>query len=166
MQWLEQNLDEGSAELAALALDPPRDRPTCQERLQSALRELGIPIPNRDRAVFVALEFYLSSLAEGSLRPMTAMQAIDELYHIRGTAEFRHPAASADRTVRYAGADLGLEFLYTWYRELQDAEDGSALFYFNEFPKNQQIAKFEEELIREASDLRRHLHRVHPTVAF
>jgi hypothetical protein len=95
---------------------------------------------------------------------MAGMAAINELYHDRGDAELRHPNRGSDDPKPYLGQELGLEHLYTWYRELQDAEDGSALFYYNELPREQQLAKFEEELVSEATVLHCHLCATHPEI--
>jgi len=51
---------------------------------------------------------------------------------------------------KYLGDELGLEKMYTWYRELQDWEDGSALLYYNNLSRPKQRLKFIEELISEA----------------
>ena len=50
----------------------------------------------------------------------------------------------------YLGSELGLERMYTWYRELQDWEDGSTLFYYNNLSRSEQRQKFVEELVNEA----------------
>lgn len=54
---------------------------------------------------------------------------------------------------KYLGEELNLEKMYTWYRELQDWEDGSALFYYNNLSRPQQRLKFIEELVNEAKIL-------------
>ena len=51
---------------------------------------------------------------------------------------------------KYLGSELGLERMYTWYRELQDWEDGSKLFYYNNLSRSKQRIKFVEELVNEA----------------
>lgn len=54
---------------------------------------------------------------------------------------------------KYLGEELNLEKLYTWYRELQDWEDGSALLYYNNLSRPKQRLKFIEELVSEAKIL-------------
>ena len=39
----------------------------------------------------------------------------------------------------YVGKELGIERMYTWYRELQDFDDGSMLLYYNELPKDSNV---------------------------
>jgi hypothetical protein len=54
---------------------------------------------------------------------------------------------------KFVGQEIGLEKMYTWFRELQDFEDGSALFYYNELPRKKQKEKFIEKLVVEAKHL-------------
>ena len=48
---------------------------------------------------------------------------------------------------------LGLERMYTWYRELQDAEDGSMLLHYTDLPREVAAKKFAEHLRAEAEKL-------------
>jgi hypothetical protein len=41
--------------------------------------------------------------------------------------------------------------MYTWYRELQDAKDGSMLLYYTELPRSQAEERFSEHLKEEAA---------------
>jgi hypothetical protein len=163
-RWLESGEDNGSLEIAAIALDPPSSVSAVGPAFEAALAEMGVDLPNLDQPVLVTLELYLRAMIEGRVPPMAGMSAIDELYHDRGDAEIRHPNRASDDPQTYVGQELGLEHLYTWYRELQDAEDGSALFYYNELPRERQLAKFEEELIAEARVLHHHLCATHPEI--
>jgi hypothetical protein len=163
-RWLEQGEDKGSPEIAAIALDPPSSVSAVGPAFETALAEMGVDLPNLDQPVLVTLELYLRAIIDGRVPPMTGMAAINELYHDRGDTEFRHPNRTGDDPQTYLGEELGLEHLYTWYRELQDAEDGSTLFYYNELPREQQLAKFEEELVSEARVLHRHLCATHPEI--
>ena len=163
-RWLEQDLDNGSPELAAIALDPPSSVSAVGPAFEAALAEMGVAVPGLDEPVLVALELCLRAIVEGRVPPMAGMAAINELYHDRGDVELRHPNRQVDDHTVYLGEELGLEHLYTWYRELQDAQDGSALFYYDELPRERQLAKFEEELIEEAMVLHRHLCATHPHV--
>jgi hypothetical protein len=163
--WLERGQDNASPELAALALDPPSSLSLAGPSFEAALAEVGVAIPSLDEPVLVALQMYLRAIVERRLPPMAAMAAIDDLYHRRGDARLHHPNRRPDDPEQYLGAELGLEHLYTWYRELQDAKDGSALFYYNDLPRDRQLAKFEEHLIAEAEFLHRHLCRTHPELS-
>lgn len=164
LRWIEQGVDEGSAELASIALDPPSSLAAAGPAFEAALAEMGVDLPNPDEPVLVTLELYLHAIIDGRVPPMAGMAAIDDLYHDKRGAELRHPSRQAESAQSYLGEELGLEHLYTWYRELQDAEAGSTLFYYNELPREQQLARFEEELVEEARILHRHLCATHPGI--
>ncbi len=163
-KWLEQGEDKDSPEIAAIALDPPNSLSAVGPAFEAALAEMSVDLPNLDQPVLVALELYLRAIIESSVPPMAGMAAIDELYRDRDGTTRCHPNRASDDSQTYLGDELGLEYLYTWYRELQDAEDGSTLFYYNELPREQQIAKFEEELVSEAKVLHRYLCATHPEI--
>jgi hypothetical protein len=163
-RWLEQGEHKGSPELASIALSPPSSLSAVGRAFETALREMGVDLPNVAQGVLVTLELYLRAIIEGRVPPMTGMAAINELYYDRGEAELSHPNRQDNDRQNYLGEELGLEHLYTWYRELQDAADGSTLFYYNELPREQQLAKFEEEVIAEARVLHRHLCNIHPNI--
>lgn len=95
---------------------------------------------------------------------MSGMAAIDELNRDRDGTTLRHPNSASDDSQSCRVDELGSEYLYTWYRELQYAKSGSTLFYYNELPGGQQITKFEEELVSEAKVLHRHLCATHPEI--
>ena len=164
LRWLEQGADMGSPEVAVIALDPASSVSAVGPAFEAALAEMGVDLPNLDQPVLVTLELYLRAITEGRVPPKAGMAAINELYDDRGDAELRHPNRDWNDPQRYLGEELGLEYLYTWYRELQDADDGSTLFYYNDLPREQQLAKFEEELVAEAKVLHRHLCATHPHI--
>jgi hypothetical protein len=164
LRWLEQGVDMGSPELAVIALNPPSSVSAVGPAFEAALAEMGVDLPTSDHPVLVTLELYLRAIVEGLMPPMAAMAAIHELYYDRGDAELRHPNRERNDPKAYLGEELGLEHLYTWYRELQNADDGSTLFYYNDLPREQQLAKFEEELVAEAAVLHRHLCATHPHI--
>ena len=60
---------------------------------------------------------------------------------------------------KFVGDELGLERLYTWYRELQDFEDNGMLLYYNELPQDKQKEKFQECLVEEAKGLKSKIER-------
>ena len=164
LRWLEEGLDEGSPELAAIALNPPSSLHAVGPAFERALAEMGVAPPALEDSVLVALEFYLRAMIEARSPPMVTMTAINELYYNRGEACLTHPNRESGEPLTYMGQELGLEHLYTWFRELQDAADGSTLFYYTDLPRDQQRAKFEEELIREARVLHAHLCATHPEI--
>ncbi|HBA83235.1 MAG TPA: hypothetical protein DCZ95_03985 [Verrucomicrobia bacterium] len=51
---------------------------------------------------------------------------------------------------KFQGDALHIENCYCWYRELQDAEDGSMLLYYTDLPKADAVKKFRQHLIEEA----------------
>lgn len=63
---------------------------------------------------------------------------------------------SPDQKVNYVGEELGLEKMYTWYRELQDF-DGGLLFYYNDLPRDEQKKKLEWHLVEEANKLKKRM---------
>lgn len=164
LRWLEQGADMGSPELAVIALNPPSSLSALGPAFEAALAEMGVDMQSSDHPVLVTLELYLWAIVEGLVPPKAGMEAIHELHHDRGDAELHHPNRDRNDPQAYLGEELGLEHLYTWYRELQDADDGSTLFYYTELPREQQLAKFEEELVAEANVLHRHLCATHPQI--
>lgn len=162
--WLEQGTDMGSPEVASIALNPPSSLSAVGPSFEAALGEMGVDLPNFGQSVLVTLEFCLRAISEGRVPARAGMAAIDELHHDRGDAKLRHPNRQLNDPQKYLGEELGLEYLYTWYRELQDADAGSTLFYYNELPREQQLAKFEEELVAEARVLHGHLCATHPEI--
>jgi hypothetical protein len=163
--WLERGEDKGSPEIASIALNPPSSVSSVGPAFEAALAEMGVDLPNLDQPVLVTLELYLRAIIEERVPPMAGMAAINELYHDRGDATLWHPNRNRqDDPQEYLGEELGLEHLYTWYRELQDADDPATLFYYTDLPREQQLAKFEEELIAEAEVLHRHLCATHPDI--
>ncbi|HEY5724027.1 MAG TPA: hypothetical protein VIT45_17080 [Allosphingosinicella sp.] len=159
--WLERGEDGGSTALAEIALNRPASLSEAGPAFETALAEMGVSLPALEEPVLVALELYLRAIIEGRVLPMKGMKALDELDDRRGGVVFRHPAHDPDGPQNYAGAELGLEHLHTWYREYSDAADGST-WYYNELPIEEQLARFDEELIAEALVLHRHLCAVHP----
>jgi hypothetical protein len=92
--------------------------------------------------VLISLKYYLELISEGELAPYEGMRLIDN--DISKIAMDTHP------NKKFVGDGLGLERVYTWYRELQDAQDGSMLLYYNDLPIEKAVGKFEEHLIEEA----------------
>ena len=58
---------------------------------------------------------------------------------------------------RYAGEKLGLESLYTWHRELQDADDQRAPHLFSDLEYDARVARYRDELRAAARRLADHL---------
>jgi len=114
-----------------------------QQYFEQMLTELQIDLPSKIEAARILIDYYLKimiSEPEEAFKLMTTIQ--NDIDH-----SFDWPQQN---TTKYLGEELGIQHLYTWYRELQDFEDGSTLFYFNELPRNEQNKKFKQHLIEEA----------------
>lgn len=169
--WLEKDLDCGSIDLAALALNVPTDLSEVGQQFESALQEMKVPTPSNDDSILIVLNIYLCAIIEARLSPMAGMAFVDDLFfkHYGNASEIsckplvRHPKREDGDTQNYLGQELGLEHLYTWYREFQDAEDmDGSTWYYTELPPLKQLEKFDEELIAEAETLQSHLREVYP----
>ncbi|CAO1649073.1 hypothetical protein [Parasphingorhabdus sp. NYA22] len=171
--WLDQGLDSGSSELAVLALDKPSELSDAGLIFDAALRELGVRFPNAETSLLKSVHIYLDAIVNNRISPMAGMAALDDLHRDHYDSGGRplsealvcHPNRNVDDPTRYAGQELGLEYLFTWYREFQDSQDmGGSTWYYNELPFEQQLAKFDEELVAEAKILLEHLNTVHPDI--
>jgi hypothetical protein len=138
--WLIQELDSPSLRILAGEKNPIMS--DVGPLFEKSLLELGIPKPEKSQAVLISLKYYLELISEGELAPYEGMRLIDN--DISKIAMDTHP------NKKFVGDGLGLERVYTWYRELQDAQDGSMLFYYNDLPIEKAVGKFEEHLIEEA----------------
>lgn len=164
--WLESGEDQNSAELASLALNRPASLREAKASFHAALREMAVVAPAGDQMVLTVLEIYLDAIVSGQIGTMAGMAALDELLLASYDTSLktprdplvRHPKSSNMHGQTHLGHELGLEYMYTWYRELQDAEDrDDSTWYYNELPLDKQLDKFDEELIREAQELYYHL---------
>jgi len=93
----------------------------------------------------ILLKFYLNKMVNN---PDEAYELMGKIHNYIYT-NFKLEEVTTENT-KYLGSELGLEKMYTWYRELQDWEDGSKLFYYNNLSRPKQRLKFIEELINEA----------------
>jgi hypothetical protein len=110
---------------------------------EALLVEHGIKMPSKDEALKILIKLYLQMIVEGKCEPYEGMKFIDtELYR-----------RAEDSKQEFVGQCLGLEHMYTWYRELQDAEDGSTLSYHTDLPKEEAVKKFKKHLQEEAKKL-------------
>ncbi|UII26903.1 hypothetical protein LVD15_00255 [Fulvivirga maritima] len=107
------------------------------------LSELQIDLPTKMEAANILLNFYMRLMVAEPPRAFELMTKIKNDI----VDSFEWPQES---TNKYLGEELGLQHLYTWYRELQDLEDGSMLLYYNELPRTEQKKKFEKHLVEEA----------------
>ena len=169
--WIDTGLDENSSELIALALNTPETLLDAEHAFQIALREMAVYAPVGDLLVLTVLEVYLDAIVSGRMGSMAGMAALDEFCHANYNTSQKvpkdpivsHPETSKATGQKYLGQELGLEYMYTWYRELQDAEDcDNSTWYFNELPLHEQLDKFDEQLIEEARKLYIHLASRYP----
>jgi hypothetical protein len=112
------------------------------------LSELQIELPSKIESVDILLNYYMNLIVAEPNRAFELMRKIHNQVH----HAVEWPESHSSNKKKYVGEELGLEHLYTWYRELQDFEDGSALFYYNEFPRTKQKKKFEQHLVEEAQN--------------
>lgn len=138
-EWLMQDFDSPSIVTLAGVMNPVMSE--VGPLFESCLEELGIQIPDENRSVKIVLHRYLEQIKSGTVTPFDGMRSIDEDIYRRVWFE---------GCEEYVGEILGLEHMYKWYRELQDAADGSMLSYYNDLPKEVAIRKFEEHLKEEA----------------
>ncbi len=112
------------------------------------LAEVGIDLPNKIEAAYTVIAYYLSMAVDEPSKAYDVMTQID--LEIRLSNEWIESFPELKKEV--VGEELGLQHLYTWYRELQDFHDGGMLLYYNELPLHEQKRKFEDHLLEEAKN--------------
>ncbi|WP_245986545.1 hypothetical protein [Marinoscillum furvescens] len=113
---------------------------------QQMLSELQIKLPTKMEAANILLNYFMTQMVAEPTRAYELMTAIqNNVYYA-----IKWPESNSEN--QYMGHELGLEKLYTWYRELQDFNAGSMLLYYNELPRHKQKMKFEEHLVKEAQN--------------
>lgn len=117
-----------------------------KEYFEKSLNELGLKLPQKRDAAITLLKYYLSELINNPNDCYEIMMVIDNKIY----KPVFHQETS---TKKYIGEEIGLERMYTWYRELQDFGDGSRLLYYNELPKEEQKKMFMSNLVEEAANL-------------
>jgi hypothetical protein len=145
MKALEENIESESIIILA-GMTENDNTFELEQYFNSALKELQIELPEKLLSAKILIRYYLNYMIGNRKEAFETMQRIDnDIYkQINWEAELNFGKKE------YLGIELGLEFLYTWYRELQDYEDGSMLLYYNELSKEKQREKFEEHLLEEA----------------
>ena len=121
-----------------------------QNYFDKSLRELDISPPSKIEAAKILLSYYLGEMIAHPERAFEVMCTVDnDIYHrVNWLKEL------GVKEKKFVGEELGLERLYTWYRELQDFEDDGMLLYYNDLPKEKQKQKFNEHLVEEAKVLK------------
>lgn len=139
VSWLDGGIATYSVTVLAGEVHPSMS--TTAPLFKSALNELGIPIPSQVDAANTVLIWYLKCIVSGTVSPVDGMAAIENNIYYR----FRE-----EESEKHVGDSLGIEHMFTWYRELQDAADGSMLLYYTDLPRNKAVEKFTEHLKEEA----------------
>lgn len=128
--WLEQDLDEASPDIAILAgeIDPRLD--DLRPRFERALAALTGAVFTHDEALLIALRLHLAvALAQPDERFVQAMDLA--IARFANASEHRlvvHPARLADRPDQsFAQEELGLEYIYGLYWELDDLLRGEMM---------------------------------------
>lgn len=114
------------------------------EYFQNSLNELKIILPNRKSAAITLTKYYLTKIIDNPNLAFEFMKKLDREVYMKLDFE------RSDN--KYVGEELKLEYLYTWYREIQDYNDNGMLLYYNDLSKAKQREKFEENLVEEAKE--------------
>ncbi|MFK7809893.1 MAG: hypothetical protein AB8F74_18960 [Saprospiraceae bacterium] len=119
-----------------------------EEYYKKALIELDFQEPSKLDAAKNLIVFYLKKMISNSDEAFKLMSKIDnEIYK---QLDWK---LLLNKETKYVGEEIGLEKLFTWYREIQDWRDGSRLLYYNELPRDEQRVRFEKHLIEESNNL-------------
>jgi hypothetical protein len=115
---------------------------------EKGLKEIDYKILSKLESAEILLKYYLEDMISNPISAYETMILIDnEIYK---QLDWKKELGLSEKM--YVGEELGLQKLYTWYREIQDWYDKSSLFYYNDLPKDAQKIKFEEHLIEEAKN--------------
>jgi hypothetical protein len=121
-----------------------------QQYFDRSIDELEMSLPTKYTSAQLLLRYYLDKMVKHPESAFKTMSIIDD--EIFEQIDWKKELNINE--IKYWGEELGLEKVYTWYRELQDFEDGDALLYYNELPRMQQKEKLQMNLIKEAIRLR------------
>ncbi|WP_109830549.1 hypothetical protein [Reichenbachiella versicolor] len=141
---LAEGLDSDSLIILA-GMDERDNTFELQQYFEQMLSELKLKLPNKFCAANVLITYHLERMINDPKQSFEIMTTIKNEID----DAFDWPM---DNTTKYLGEELDLHHLYTWYRELQDLEDGSLILYYTDLPKVEQKRKFEEHLIEEAKN--------------
>jgi hypothetical protein len=119
-----------------------------EQYFSQMLLELGFELPSKLEAADILITFYLTKMVNEPENGFDLMTKIhNEIYHANEWIE-----TNPELKKEFVGEELGIQHLYTWYRELQDFGDGSMLLYHNDLPHLEQKKKFEDQLIAAAEN--------------
>jgi hypothetical protein len=146
-------LEEGIESESLLILASMSDRDNVfelQQYFDSSINELELVLPDKYTSAQILLSYYINEMIIYPDKAYEIMILIDN--QIMGQVDWEKELALPK--IEYVGEALGLENLYTWYRELQDFEDGSRLIFYNDLPKHEQKRKFQFNMISEAKKVK------------
>lgn len=123
MRWLEEDLDQGDADVAAFAGEPDLLVADAGPAFERSLKRLAGRIPDHDEALLIALRLHLAFILEGG----DLLERTGSLIaHFRGQSErrlVRNPRRLADRPDGvYAEQELGLEYVYGGFFAFDDVQ--------------------------------------------
>ena len=138
LRWLTEGMDTPTMRILAGESSPIMSE--VAPLFTATLEELSVAVPGRIAVTMMLLEAYVRRIATGALDPYEGMARIDQ-----DLAD-----CSVFPDAKYVGDGLGLERMYTWYREIQDLEDGTMLLYYTDLPREEAGRRFREHLVEEA----------------
>lgn len=112
---------------------------------RNTLNELKIKEPSRLEASRILVLYYLKQMVSYPGTAFDSMVLIDNQVYKK-----MDWSSSQNEKRKYVGEELGLEKLYTWYREIQDWRDGSNSLHYSGRERLEQRSKFEGNLVEEA----------------
>ena len=127
LRWLEEDLDADLPDIAILAGETDPRLVDLRPRFDRILGALAGSPPSRDEALLTALRLHLVvALVQPDERFVEAMDlVIHRFAHVSERRLVIHPARLADRPHEtFAEQDLGLEYVYGAYWELDDLLKG------------------------------------------
>ena len=112
--------------------------------LEKAIHELGMKLPDREQAVDILLQFYISEIAAGNVAPREGLRrVVRECYD-------QHPSSETRGGV--CGEELGIEYLASYFYGYDDLEERPDEVSFHEKYGAEAMSLVDEEVIREARD--------------
>ncbi|PHR42493.1 MAG: hypothetical protein COA32_17435 [Fluviicola sp.] len=121
-----------------------------QQYFDTSINELKITLPNKYKSAQILLNYYLNEMIVKPEDAYNTMILIDN--QIVKQVDWKTELGLTEEM--YVGGELGLEKIYTWYRELQDFEDGTMLLYYNDLPRHKQKERLKNHMIEEAKKVK------------
>jgi hypothetical protein len=153
-EWLLDGLDTPTLRILAGESDPQMWE--VEPLFRKVMAELRVPFPNQPDATFSALNFLLQEIVDGVVSPRVGMRKVsklnDQVDARFGSFTYPDPLRRPDRSVKhkFVGDRLGVEYMFAWWRELTDADEGSMVLYYTDLSIEAAMEKFEEHIIDEA----------------